>query len=88
MERINVRVDETLKQKLEIEAAKNGVSPSAVVRRALEEHFNRQDPPENCLQLAERLGILGSINSLGALVLTIGLGRRPRSRTASRSNAR
>jgi hypothetical protein len=64
MERINVRVDEALKQKLEIEAAKKGVSPSAVVRQALEEHFDRQVSPENCLQLAERLGILGSIKGL------------------------
>jgi hypothetical protein len=64
MERINVRVQGALKQKLEIEAARRGVSPSAVVRQALEEHFDRQASPENCLQLAERLGILGSIKGL------------------------
>jgi hypothetical protein len=64
MERINVRIDGSLKQKLEVEAARTGTSPSAVVRRALEEHFERQGEPENCLQLAERLGILGSIKGL------------------------
>lgn len=66
MKRINVRVEEALKQKLEIEATRKGVSPSAIVRQALEEHFRRQAPPENCLQLAESLGILGSIKGLPA----------------------
>lgn len=70
MERINVRVEETLKQKLEIEATRKGVSPSAVVRQALEEHLAREAPPENCLQLAERLGILGSIKGLPADLTT------------------
>jgi hypothetical protein len=70
MERINVRVEGSLKQKLEIEAARRGVSPSSVVRRALEEHLGRQAPPENCLQLAERLGILGSIKGLPADLTT------------------
>jgi hypothetical protein len=66
MERINVRVAATLKQKLEIEAVRKGVSPSAIVRQALEEYFERQGqvPQENCFQLAERLGILGSIKGL------------------------
>jgi hypothetical protein len=59
MERINVRVEATLKQQLEIEARRKGVSPSAIVREVLEKHFVRQPEPENCLQLAERLGILG-----------------------------
>ena len=70
MERINIRVESPLKQKLEIEATKQGVSPSAIVRKALEEHFGRQAPPENCLQLAERLGILGSIKGLPADLTT------------------
>ena len=37
MERINVRVQGALKQKLEREAARDGVSPSQIVRRVLEE---------------------------------------------------
>lgn len=64
MERTNVRVQGALKQKLEIEAVRKGVSPSAIVRRALEEHLDRQAPPEDCLQLAERLGILGSVKGM------------------------
>lgn len=64
MERINVRVESPLKQKLEVEARRKGVSPSAIVRQVLEEHFGRQVPPENCRELAERLGILGSIKDL------------------------
>ena len=70
MERINIRVESPLKQKLEIEATQRGVTPSAIVRQALEEHFGRQAPPENCLQLAERLGILGSIKGLPADLTT------------------
>lgn len=66
MERINVRVESPLKQKLEVEARQKGVSPSAIVRQALEEHFGREAPAENCRQMAERLGILGSIKGLPA----------------------
>jgi hypothetical protein len=70
MERINVRVERQLKQQLELEARDKGVSPSAIVRKALEEHFGRQTETENCLQLAERLGILGSIKGLPADLTT------------------
>jgi hypothetical protein len=70
MERINVRVEDTLKQRLEIEATQKGVSPSAIVRQVLEDHIRRQTPLENCLQLAERLGILGSIKGLPADLTT------------------
>ena len=59
MERINVRVERPIKQRLEVEAARKGTTPSEIIRQALDEHFGRQAPPENCLQLAERLGILG-----------------------------
>jgi hypothetical protein len=65
MERINVRVESQLKQRLELEAKAKGVSPSAIVRQLLEEHY-RQPPAENCYQLAQRLGILGSIKGLPA----------------------
>ena len=64
MERINVRVDGRLKRQLETEAREKGVSPSAVVRQALEEHMRQRTPRENCRQLAERLGILGSAKGL------------------------
>ena len=44
MERINVRVDERLKQQLEAEAREKGVSPSDIVRQALEEHMRQRRP--------------------------------------------
>jgi metal-responsive CopG/Arc/MetJ family transcriptional regulator len=59
MERINVRVDERLKQALETEARDKGVRPSDIVREALEEHMRRRTPRESCLDIARRIGILG-----------------------------
>jgi metal-responsive CopG/Arc/MetJ family transcriptional regulator len=64
MVRINVRVEERLKQQLEDEARERGVSPSEIVRRALEEHVEQRAPRENCYELAKRLGILGSAKGL------------------------
>ena len=64
MERINVRVESQLKQRLELEAKAKGVTPSTIVRQLLEEHYRQLEPPENCYQLAQRLGILGSIPGL------------------------
>ena len=58
MERINVRVDERLKQELEAEAREKGVSPSDIVRQALEEHMRQRTPRETCLDIARRIGIL------------------------------
>jgi metal-responsive CopG/Arc/MetJ family transcriptional regulator len=59
MERINVRVDQRLKQELEAEAREKGVSPSDVVRQALEEHIRQRTPRETCLDIARRIGIVG-----------------------------
>lgn len=59
MDRIHVRIDRPRKQRLEVEAAREGVTPSEIVRRAIDEHLGKQAPTENCRQLAERLGILG-----------------------------
>lgn len=59
MERINVRVEPRIKEELEAEAAEKGVKPSDIVRQALQEHMSRRKPRETCLQLAERLGIIG-----------------------------
>ena len=64
MERINVRVESQLKQQLEREAQAPGVSPSAIVRQLLEERYRQPPPSENCHQLAQRLGILGSVPGL------------------------
>jgi metal-responsive CopG/Arc/MetJ family transcriptional regulator len=59
MERINVRVDGRLKHELEAEAREKGVSPSDIVRQALEEHMRQRTPHETCLDIARRIGILG-----------------------------
>ncbi len=69
MERINVRVEGPVKQRLEADAKRKGTSPSAIVRQLIDEHY-RQPAAENCLQLAERLGILGSIKGLPADLTT------------------
>jgi metal-responsive CopG/Arc/MetJ family transcriptional regulator len=59
MERINVRVEPRLKQELEAEAKEKGVSPSEIVRQALQEHMRQRTPRETCLDIARRIGILG-----------------------------
>jgi metal-responsive CopG/Arc/MetJ family transcriptional regulator len=59
MERINVRVEDRLKQELEAEARHKGISPSDIVRLALEEHLHQRAPRESCLDLARRVGLLG-----------------------------
>ncbi len=64
MARINIRVDEQLKTELEAEARERGVSPSEIVRQALQERLRQRTPRENCRELAERLGILGSAKGL------------------------
>lgn len=69
MERINVRVEGPVKQRLEADAKQKGTTPSAIVRQLIEEHYG-QPVAENCLQLAERLGILGSIKGLPADLTT------------------
>jgi hypothetical protein len=66
MERINVRVDKRLKLELEAEAQERGVSPSVIVRQALQEHLKQRPPRLNCHDLAERLGILGCIKDAPA----------------------
>jgi hypothetical protein len=66
MERINVRVDQRLKEQLEAEAREKGVSPSDVVRQVLEEHVRQRTPRETCLDVARRLGIIGSAKGLPA----------------------
>ncbi|MGO9921907.1 MAG: ribbon-helix-helix protein, CopG family [Isosphaeraceae bacterium] len=59
MERINVRVDPRLKQQLEAEAREEGVRPSDIVRRALEEHLQKRTPRESAYDVARRAGIIG-----------------------------
>ena len=52
MERINVRVGKQLKKELEAEAREMGVSPSAVVREAIEEFIRRRTPGESAYDVA------------------------------------
>ena len=61
MDRITIRVDEQLKQRLEAEAQRKGVKPSAIVRQVLQEHIERQEPDHSAYDLAKRLGIIGCI---------------------------
>ena len=66
MERINVRVEGRVKLELEAEAARRGVRPSEIVRRALGEHLSRQATRLNCYELAQQLGIVGLAKGLPA----------------------
>lgn len=56
MERINVRVS----AQLEAEARDKGVSPSDIVREALERHVRLRKPNESCLDIARRIGLIGA----------------------------
>jgi hypothetical protein len=64
MERINVRVDGRLKAELEAEAKARGVRPSDVVREAIDDHLRRRRPAPNCLEIARRIGLVGSAGGL------------------------
>ena len=64
MDRINVRIADELKQKLEAEARNKGVSPSEVVREALEQHLKRRAQAESCLEIARRIRLIGSAKGL------------------------
>jgi metal-responsive CopG/Arc/MetJ family transcriptional regulator len=66
MERINVRLDDQLKQELEAEAREKGVRPSEIVRAALAEHLRRRAPRQTCRDIAERIGLIGSAKGLPA----------------------
>ena len=66
MERINVRVDEQLKHELEAEAREKGISPSEVVREALQEHVRLRSSKESCRELAQRIGLIGCATGLPA----------------------
>ena len=64
MERINVRVDQRLKQELEAEAREKGVRPSVIVRQVSGGAPPVEGSTPNCLELAERLGLIGSAKGL------------------------
>ncbi|GAC1474382.1 MAG: hypothetical protein NVSMB9_24670 [Isosphaeraceae bacterium] len=64
LERINVRIDGRLKADIEAEARSRGVSPSDVVREALADHLSRRQPRPSCLDVARRIGLVGSARGL------------------------
>ena len=64
MERINVRVDGRVKAELEAEARARGVSPSDVVRQAIDDHLARREPAPTCLEVARRIGLIGAAKGL------------------------
>ncbi len=59
MDRINVRLDPQLKERLEAVARAEGVRMADVVRVALREHLEAKIPRRNALDLARQLGIIG-----------------------------
>ena len=66
MARINIRVEERLKRELEDEAQKRGVSPSDVVREALETHLGSRPERRTCLEIAQQIGLVGCAKGLPA----------------------
>lgn len=66
MARINIRVEERLKRELEDEAQKRGVSPSDVVREALETYLESRPKRRTCLEIAQQIGLVGCAKGLPA----------------------
>jgi hypothetical protein len=66
MERINVRLDERLKAKVDSEARLRGLRPSDSVRKALEDHVRSRKSDESAYDVAKRLGMLRSAKGLPA----------------------
>jgi hypothetical protein len=64
MDRINVRVNSQMKKELEAEARRKGVRPSDIVREVLEDHLKQRTPRLNCLELAEKIGLIGCAEGL------------------------
>ena len=64
MARINVRLTEDLKRRLDAAAKARGLSPSEVVRGAIEAHLEAETPAESCLDIARRVGVVGCAKGL------------------------
>jgi Arc/MetJ-type ribon-helix-helix transcriptional regulator len=64
MDRINVRLDPQLKKQLDQAARAEGKRSSEVVRTALKEYLDAKAPRPSCLDIARKLGILGSAKGL------------------------
>jgi metal-responsive CopG/Arc/MetJ family transcriptional regulator len=61
MARINVRLTEDLKRRLDLEAKIRGQTPSELVRQALEAHLKSTRAEETCLDIARRIGLVGCL---------------------------
>lgn len=64
--RITIRIDGHLRQRLEEEASLNAKNESGVVREALEAYFATRPRRETCYDLARRLGFIGSVRNAPA----------------------
>ena len=58
-QRISVRVNAKLDEKLQREASTLGKSESDVVREALEQYFSTKEQSETCYDLAGKIGLIG-----------------------------
>lgn len=66
MARINIRLEERLKREIEDEAKTRGVSPSDVVREAIQTHLESRPKRRTCLEIAEQIGLIGCARGLPA----------------------
>ncbi|MCE9547562.1 MAG: ribbon-helix-helix domain-containing protein [Planctomycetia bacterium] len=60
-DRITLRVDESLQQRLEIVARAAGKSESQIVRDALEVFLDKQPPQATCFDVAQEAGLIGCV---------------------------
>lgn len=63
-ERLGVRVDAQTKRRLQLEASAKGISPSDVVREAIEQYLQAREGEETMLDRLNRLGIVGYAKDL------------------------
>lgn len=62
--RIAVRVEEDLKRAIQAEADARGISPSEVVREAVEAYLRDRPRRETSFEIAKRIGLIGCAKDL------------------------
>ena len=62
--RIAVRVEEDLKRAIQAEADARGISPSEVVREAVEVYLRDRPRRETSFEIAQRIGLIGCAKDL------------------------
>lgn len=65
-DRISVRIDSGLRRRLEEESSIRGKREAELVREALEKYLRGREDRESCYDLAERMGVLGSLKDAPA----------------------